>query len=113
MKKLIVWLVCAVLVFALTGCHSSQDFVFKKLIGIVASQTADLGEEDALNIFVCGSSSPLPSPDREQACIAVITHDRFFVIDSGQGSTKNLLRSRLPMNRLEGCLLYTSDAADE
>ena len=61
--------------------------------------------EDSLNVFVCGSSSPIPDPDRAQACIAIITPNHFFIIDSGAGSTSNLLQARLPMNRLQSILL--------
>jgi len=61
--------------------------------------------KDALHVFVCGSSSPLPSPNRAQACIAIVTPEHFYVIDSGAGSSANILLDRLPLDRLDGVLL--------
>ncbi len=60
---------------------------------------------DALQVFVCGSSSPLPDPGRAQACIALVTPEHFYIIDSGAGSTVNLMAERLPLQRLDGILL--------
>jgi ribonuclease Z len=40
-----------------------------------------------------------------QACIAVLTPEHFYLIDSGAGSTDNIGRMNLPMSRLQGILL--------
>ena len=58
---------------------------------------------NGLHVFVCGSASPLPSPNRAQACIAVLTPEHFYLIDSGAGSTANL--TGLPMDRLQGIFI--------
>jgi len=60
---------------------------------------------DALRVFVCGSSSPLPAPGREQACLAVLTPEHFFIVDAGSGSVSNLSMGNLPTERLDGVLL--------
>ena len=59
---------------------------------------------DSLRIYVCGSASPL-GMGQAQACIAVVTPDHFYLIDSGAGSTQNINRLRLPTGRLQGLLL--------
>ncbi len=61
-------------------------------------------ESENLRVFVCGSASPLGT-GQAQACIAVITPEHFFLIDSGAGSTDNLGRLGLPMAQLDGILL--------
>ncbi len=66
---------------------------------------AGIEDGDALRVFVCGSSSPLPAQGRAQACIAVLSPEHFFVIDSGAGSTLNIMTARLPTQRLDGVLL--------
>ena len=42
---------------------------------------------------------------RAQACIAVITPEHFYLVDVGAGSTANLQRSGLPMDRLTGIFI--------
>ena len=61
-------------------------------------------ESESLRVYVCGSASPL-GMGQAQACIAVITPEHFYLIDSGAGSTDNINRLGLPMNRLQGLLL--------
>ena len=61
--------------------------------------------EDGLHVFVCGSAAPIPAPDRAQACLAVITPDHFFIVDTGSGSVNNIGLERLPVERLDGVLL--------
>lgn len=59
---------------------------------------------DGLQVFVCGSASPI-GVDQAQACIAVVTPEHFFLIDSGAGSTNNITRLALPIDRLQGLLI--------
>jgi ribonuclease Z len=67
--------------------------------------SAPLPESESLRVYVCGSASPLGVTDRAQACIAVLTPDHFYVIDSGAGSTRNLVAGNLPLNRLQGVFI--------
>ncbi len=53
--------------------------------GFVQQAARSLPESDALRVFVCGSASPLGMTDQAQACIAVLTPEHFYVIDSGAG----------------------------
>ena len=63
-----------------------------------------LEESDSLRVYVCGSASPL-GMGQAQSCIAIITPEHFFLIDSGAGSTDNISLLRLPTSRLDGLLL--------
>jgi ribonuclease Z len=66
----------------------------------------DFGASEHLRVFVCGSASPLGNtPDRAQACIAVVTPDHFFVFDVGAGSAARLISAGLPHDRLDGVFL--------
>ena len=60
---------------------------------------------DALQIFMCGTGGPIGNSDRAQACIAVITPEHFYLVDVGAGSTANLQKSGLPMDRLKGIFI--------
>ena len=85
--------------------HGVQDFLLKRGALLLMSSTDVENPVDALRVFVCGSSSPLPDPERAQACIAVLTPQHFFVIDSGAGSSRNLMVAGVPLDRLDGVLL--------
>jgi ribonuclease Z len=61
-------------------------------------------ESTSLRVYVCGSASPL-GMGQAQACIAIITPEHFYLIDSGAGSTDNINRLGLPTERLQGLLL--------
>ena len=63
-------------------------------------------EFSGLRIAVCGSASPLGStPERAQACIAVITPDHFFIIDVGANAPTKISSMNLPVYRLQGIFL--------
>ncbi|MFT6750122.1 MAG: ribonuclease Z [Candidatus Azotimanducaceae bacterium] len=92
------------------------ELVQDTMLDIAANQFAQsalapLQDFNGLRVFVCGSASPLGISDQAQACIAVLTPDHFYIVDSGAGSTANLQRSGLPMKRLQSVLLthYHSD----
>ena len=80
-----------------------------KLLEIGITRIAERGaapfpESRSLRVYVCGSASPL-GMGQAQACIAVITPEHFFLIDSGAGSTDNISRLGLPTSKLDGLLL--------
>lgn len=69
------------------------------------SDRAPLFADDALRLLVCGSSSPLPSPDRARPCLAVIAGGKFYVVDTGPGSWNRMALLRIPGQRIGGVLL--------
>ena len=66
---------------------------------------ATMSQYDGLKVFLCGTSSPLPAPDRAQACVAVLAGESLFLVDAGAGSARVAAIGRLPMERLEGVFL--------
>ena len=70
-----------------------------------------LFKDDALRVLVCGSTAPIPAPDRARACIAVIAAGRFYLVDIGPGSTSRLVMLRVPVERIGGVFIthYHSD----
>jgi ribonuclease Z len=110
MKKLLIFLATTTLGLLLLSSgllysERGQDLLLRR--GAMAVMSAAYVEYpvDALRIYVCGSSSPLPDPQRAQACVVILTPEHFYVVDSGAGSTMNLIASRLPLKRLNGVLL--------
>jgi len=62
-------------------------------------------EYDGLQVFMCGTSSPLPDPDRAQACVAVLAGESLYLVDTGAGSARVATIGRLPLERLEAVFL--------
>ena len=82
-----------------------QDKILERGTALIAERGAQgLPESDSLRVFVCGSASPL-GIGQAQACIAVITPEHFYLIDSGAGSTDNIVQLNLPTDRLNGILI--------
>jgi len=61
--------------------------------------------DDALRVAVCGSSAPLPDPDRAKACVAVFAGGKFYVVDSGPESTENLVLWGIPLSSIGGVMI--------
>src|SRR5271169_6079605 len=66
---------------------------------------------DGLSVGLCGSGSPMPDPTRAGPCAVVVAGRQLFVVDSGQGSTKNLSLMNLPPAQVSALFLthYHSD----
>ncbi|MEM1401855.1 MAG: MBL fold metallo-hydrolase [Pseudomonadota bacterium] len=99
----------AIAVVVLINTTAGQNLLLERGISAVVGQAAP--SYDGLNVFVCGSSSPLPAPGRAQACLAIITPEHYFIVDAGAGSAVNLGLANMPSDRLDGVLIthYHSD----
>lgn len=111
MKKFALYL-AVVLLFSAGMIRLSLEFPAAQDVALRGMAKAAQGvnargipEPDGIQVFVCGSASPLPAPGRAQACLAVVTPGHFYIVDSGAGSTANLQQGRLPMNRLQAVLV--------
>ena len=109
MKKALILLISLLVIVgigrALLKLPAVQDRVLESGTALIAERGAlPLPESESLRVYVCGSASPL-GMGQAQACIAVVTPEHFYLIDSGAGSTDNINRLGLPMTRLQGLLL--------
>ena len=109
MKKVIVTVVVLGLLGILgqlvISLPAVQDKILDRGTAMIAERGAQgLPESDSLRVFVCGSASPL-GMGQAQACIAVVTPEHFYLIDSGAGSTDNIVQLNLPTDRLDGILV--------
>jgi ribonuclease Z len=89
-----------------TRIPAVQNVLFEKALEKnFAPQSAMLWEEGGLNVFFCGTGSPLPSKKRAQTCTAVFAGGRYFLVDSGTGSWENVQGAGVPGDRLAGIFL--------
>jgi ribonuclease Z len=97
--------------------------VFQRQIATAALQTVahrNVGRNiipdlpDGLHVGLCGTGSPFPDPSRAGPCTAVVAGDRLFVVDTGEGSARNLGYMGLPASKIEAILLthFHSDHID-
>ena len=108
---------------ALAALLAGLALVFQKqlatriLLEIVernAGRDIILGLPDGLHLALCGTGSPLPDPTRAGPCSAIIAGDRLFIVDAGEGSTRNLAYMGIPAGRIEAIFLthFHSDHID-
>jgi len=111
MRRLLLGLVAFALALALVGylalgLPAVQDALVERVLERMIQARADeLFEDDALRVLVCGSSSPLPHPERAKPCAAVFAAGRFWVVDTGLSSWNRLALWRIPGERIGGVLL--------
>ncbi len=85
---------------------SAGLYLFKRLARRRAGrQRPRLASKNELAVLLCGTGSPLPDPDRAGPSALVAAGDRFFVIDAGTASVRNLLLWRVPLTQLDAVLI--------
>lgn len=89
-------------------------FVFQRQIGMMMFKRMidrNMGAQllpslpDGLHAGLCGSGSPLADPTRTGPCIVVIAGQQVFVVDAGDGATRNLTLMGVPPGQIEAILL--------
>ena len=90
-----------------------NKYVRSIISGIVRSRMSKRNRpfEDGLYAALCGTGSPMADIHRVGSCIAVLAGKHFFVVDAGEGSTRNALLMSLPIAKTDAILLthYHSD----
>lgn len=61
--------------------------------------------EDGLYAGLCGTGSPMPDIRRAGPCITVLAGKHAFIVDAGEGSTRNVLLMNFPIGQTDAILL--------
>jgi ribonuclease Z len=85
--------------------RAGQDWLLEQALTAAMKRPAPMSEYDGLKVFLCGTSSPLPDPDRAQACVAILAGKSLYLVDAGAGSAQVATLGRLPLERLEAVFL--------
>ncbi len=72
----------------------------------IGRNMAGLLAPDALRVLLCGTSSPIPSPERAEGCTAVFAGGRMWIVDTGPGSWRTLAVRRIRGEAI-GAVFYT------
>jgi ribonuclease Z len=63
------------------------------------------GQGDGLTLIFCGTGTPLPDPDRAEACLLVKAGSSMLLIDAGDGGVRKLAGWGVPLGGLDAVLL--------
>ena len=110
MKKILILLAgLAVILVAvaswLWNSETGQDWLMERLVSVGMKRPPPVSQYEGLQVFLCGTSSPLPAPGRAQACVAILAGESLYIVDAGAGSAQTITLGRLPVERLEAILL--------
>ena len=81
-----------------------QDVLLRGMVGAAFSRTPE-EPLDGLRVFMCGTSSPLPAPDRAQACVAVTAGEHLYIVDAGARSPQTFNSAGVPLTNLRGIFI--------
>ena len=91
---------------SLLALPSAQDALFTRLVEHrLRTGSKELLREDTLAVLLCGTSAPFANPDRAQSCTAVLAGGRYYLVDAGPGSGRNLELWNLRGRELGGVFL--------
>ena len=88
------------------GCDRVVDRVVRAAADRAAGGTrTDLLDNGSLNVFLCGTGSPLADPGSASACTLVLAGGKAYVVDVGLGSQEVAQLARMPRASLGGIFL--------
>lgn len=101
------WVVAGLCVLAVCLWVFAKPLSTALLKRIIHHRLADLVYpfEDGLHAGLCGTGSPLADIKRAGPCIAVLAGKHLYIVDSGDGSTKNINLMGFQAGKIEAVLL--------
>ena len=94
-----------VIALGVWNSQAGQDWLLRQAATAVIQRSPPMNEFDGLQVFMCGTSSPLPAPGRAQACVAILAGQTLYLIDAGAGSAQVATLAGLPLERLDAVFL--------
>jgi ribonuclease Z len=105
-----IWRRAALVVVGLAVVVAAGAFLFQRQIGdamfrravaetVARDRSAEL--PDGLHVFLCGSGSPVPDPQRAGPCVGVVAGSHVMLFDAGSGGARRLARMGFPTGRIE------------
>lgn len=71
----------------------------------VAAAAAGAGPRDSLQVYLCGSGSPMPDAARAGPCVGILAGPHRLVIDAGSGGPRKLAAMGFPAGGLDQVFL--------
>lgn len=117
MTRILAWVAGGLVLLGLIGFGAVwfspglQDALLRRVIAGNTGTSEAVLRGDALHVVFCGTGSPIPDPDRAQACAAIYAGGKLFIIDTGAGGWDRMASFQLPVGDVTGVLFthYHSD----
>lgn len=88
------------------SAHRSLDgLIVKAGEARLTADTSQFFPDNAMRVFVCGSSSPLATRERAKTCIGVLAEGELLLFDVGAGSWRNIENWGIPPSALSRVFL--------
>tara|TARA_R110002110_G_scaffold12704_1_gene60625 strand:+ start:2045 stop:3121 length:1077 start_codon:yes stop_codon:yes gene_type:complete len=117
MMRILAWVAGGLVLSGLIGFAAVwfspglQDALMRRVIADNTGTDEAVLRGDALHVVFCGTGSPVPDPDRAQACAAIYAGGKLFFIDAGLGGWNRMAAFRLPVGGVTG-ILFTHFHSD-
>ena len=60
---------------------------------------------EGIEVYLCGTGSPLTDPTRSGPCLGIVAGGQAYVIDPGEGSTRRLFEMGFPTGAMEAIII--------
>lgn len=110
MRRWLPWALGLIVVTVVAGgvllsIPAVQDALIRRIALRAVVPNERLFDDDAMRVLLCGTSAPLPHPNRAKACVAVFAAGRFWIVDTGPESWNRLALLRVDGKRIGAVLL--------
>lgn len=98
-------LTLAIVGFLVLAQRPIGEYIFEQQVAerVGVDRSAEL--PDGLHVYVCGSGSPMPDPNRAGPCLAVLAGRTGLIFDAGSGSARKLGPMGFPWTDLNAVFL--------
>jgi ribonuclease Z len=92
--------------WALLSTAPVEAWLFRRIaFDTLSKAPPTLARKDQLSVLFCGTGSPLPDKNRGGPCTLVAAGDRYYLVDAGLDSARNLMLWRVPLQNIQGVLV--------
>jgi len=104
-KSLIVLFIFFLLVVSFLILSNTLSALFVKQVVRQKMVRLDLQHEDGLHAVLCGTGTPLPDRERVGPCVAVMAGSHLYIVDAGEGCSRNMMLTGLPVGKIDAIFL--------
>ncbi|HEY4125612.1 MAG TPA: MBL fold metallo-hydrolase [Rhizomicrobium sp.] len=110
MKRVIIGLIGALVLLLLVGAslyiYPVENFLFRHMADRAVSKPATvLAAPRQLSVLLCGTGTPLPDKSRAGPCTLIAAGDKYYLVDAGIDTARNLRLWQIPMEKIAGILI--------
>ena len=110
MKKVVLGLVGALVLLFLAGAslyiYPVEDFLFRQMAQrAVSGPKTILATPKQLSVLLCGTGTPLPDKSRAGPCTLIAAGDKYYLVDAGIDTARNLRLWQIPLEKIAGILV--------